>query len=151
MKKTKTDLLAILPLACLALFSTARAELANSGFNRNIRPILSENCFLCHSQDPEHRGGELRLDIREEAMAVRDGIAAIVPGDPKNSEIMKRIVSKDPDMTMPPPDAHMAALKPAQNATLEKWIENGAEYEPHWAFATPHKTETPPRIRWIIS
>lgn len=126
----------ILTGACLA--STKGAP----GFNRDIRPILSENCFLCHGQDPEHRGGDLRLDIREEAVAVRDGIAAIIPGDPKNSEIMKRILSKDPDMSMPPPEAHMAALKPDQIATLEKWIENGAEYEPHWAFATPQKTES---------
>lgn len=126
----------ILTGACFA--STKGAP----GFNRDIRPILSENCFLCHGQDPEHRGGDLRLDIREEAVAVRDGIAAIIPGDPKNSDIMKRILSKDPDMAMPPPDAHMTALKPAQIAILEKWIENGAEYEPHWAFVTPQKAET---------
>ena len=129
-----------LPAACLAAGSAAWA--ASPSFNRDVRPILSENCFLCHGQDPKHRGGELRLDIREEAVAVRDGIAAIVPGDPKSSEIMKRIVSKDPDLMMPPPDAHMAALKPQQIATLEKWIENGAVYEPHWAFVTPRKAET---------
>ena len=129
-----------LPAACLAAGSAAWA--ASPSFNRDVRPILSENCFLCHGQDPKHRGGELRLDIREEAVAVRDGIAAIVPGDPKSSEIMKRILSKDPDLMMPPPDAHMAALKPQQIATLEKWIENGAVYEPHWAFVTPRKAET---------
>jgi hypothetical protein len=112
-------------------------------FNRDIRPILSENCFLCHGQDPEHRGGDLRLDIREEAVAVRDGIAAIVPGDPKNSDIIKRIISKDPDMVMPPPKAHMPAMKPEQLALLEKWIENGAEYQPHWSFVDPKKKETP--------
>ena len=111
-------------------------------FNRDIRPILSENCFLCHGQDPEHRGGDLRLDIREEAVAVRDGIAAIIPGDPKNSDIIRRIISKDPDLVMPPPKAHMASLKPEQLATLEKWIAEGAEYQPHWAFVTPRKSET---------
>jgi hypothetical protein len=111
-------------------------------FNRDIRPILSENCFLCHGQDPEHRGGDLRLDIREEAIAARDEGPAIIPGDPKNSSIIKRIISKDPDMLMPPPKAHMAAMSSEQLATLEKWIENGAEYEPHWAFVTPRKAET---------
>ena len=110
-------------------------------FNRDIRPILSENCFFCHGQDPKHRGGELRLDIREEAIAVREGIAAIVPGDPKKSEILKRILSKDPDLMMPPPDAHISVLKPDQIATLEKWIANGAEYEPHWSFVVPSKVE----------
>jgi len=119
------------------------ASAGTTNFNRDIRPILSENCFLCHGQDPEHRGGDLRLDIREEAVAVRDGIAAIIPGDPKKSEIMRRILSKDPDILMPPPDAHMAALKPEQIATVEKWIADGAEYEAHWAFVTPEKTETP--------
>lgn len=147
MMNLKIGLFTVLPVATLALFAPARAELVDDSsvpnFNQNIRPILSENCFLCHGQDPEHRGGDLRLDIREEAVAVRDGIAAIVPGDPKNSEIMRRIHSKDPDMAMPPPDAHLAALKPEQIATLEKWIENGAEYEPHWAFVPPQKTELP--------
>jgi hypothetical protein len=110
-------------------------------FNRDIRPILSENCFFCHGQDPKHRGGELRLDIREEAIAMRDGVTAIVPGDPGKSEIIKRILSKDPDLMMPPPEAHMSVLKPDQVATLEKWIANGAEYEPHWSFVAPSKAE----------
>ncbi len=115
---------------------------SNSGFNRDIRPILSENCFLCHGQDPEHRGGDLRLDIREDAIAARDDGPAIIPGDPKNSAIIKHIISKDPDLVMPPPKAHMATLKPEQLATLEKWIAEGAEYEAHWAFVPPQKTET---------
>lgn len=112
-------------------------------YNRDIRPILSENCFLCHGQDPEHRGGDLRLDLREYAVAVRDGITAIVPGDPKNSEIIKRIVSKDPDMVMPQPKAHIPPMSAKQLALLEKWIENGAEYQPHWSFVPPAKKETP--------
>ena len=119
------------------------AMAAGPTFNRDIRPILSENCFLCHGQDPAHRGGELRLDVREEATAGREGGAAIVPGDPKASAIIRRILSKDPEQVMPPPEAHLAALKPEQIATLEAWIANGAEYEAHWAFVPPVKA-TPP-------
>jgi hypothetical protein len=116
---------------------------AEPTFNRDIRPILSENCFLCHGQDPAHRGGDLRLDVREEALATRDEGAAIIPGNAKDSAIIRRIHSKDPDVVMPPPDAHLAALAPEQIATLEKWIENGAVYEAHWAFVAPVKTKPP--------
>ena len=140
MDKLNACLFAVLPMATFTLSSSAHAS--SPSFNRDIRPILSENCFLCHGQDPEHRGGDLRLDIREDAIAAREEGPAIIPGDPKNSAIIKRIISKDPDLVMPPPKAHMATLKPEQLATLEKWIENGAEYEPHWAFVTPRKTET---------
>jgi len=120
----------------------ASTSAGGPNFNRDIRPILSENCFLCHSQDPDHRGGDLRLDIREDAIAARDEGPAIIPGDPKNSAIIKRIISKDPDMVMPQPKAHMAKLKPEQLAMLEKWIADGAKYEAHWAFVPPQKTET---------
>jgi hypothetical protein len=112
-------------------------------FNKDIRPILSENCFLCHGQDPEHRGGDLRLDVREEAVAVRDGIAAIVPGNPEKSEIIRRIISKDPDEVMPPPDAHMAAMPSKDIETLKRWIKAGAVYEPHWSFVAPKKSQVP--------
>jgi hypothetical protein len=132
------------PTSSMIWLAFAASALASSpNFNRDIRPILSENCFLCHGQDPEHRGGDLRLDIREEAVAARDEGAAIVPGKPAESAIMKRILSKDPDMVMPPPEAHLTALKQEQIRTLEKWIEAGAEYEPHWAFARPVKAALP--------
>ena len=140
MDKLNACLFAVLPMATFTLSSPAHAS--SPSFNRDIRPILSENCFLCHGQDPEHRGGDLRLDIREDAIAARDEGPAIIPGNPKNSAIIKRIISKDPDIVMPQPKAHMAAMSAAQIAKLEKWIENGAEYEPHWAFVTPRKTET---------
>lgn len=129
--------------ACATIVACAFAHASEPGFNRDIRPILSENCFHCHGQDPKHRGGDLRLDIREDAVALRDGIAAIVPGDPDNSEIIRRILSKDPQMVMPPPDAHMAAMPSAQINTLKRWIKAGAQYEPHWAFVPPRKAEIP--------
>ncbi len=127
--------------ACLGFASLASAS--EPDYNRDVRPILSENCFLCHGQDPEHRGGELRLDIREEAVAERDGGAAIVPGEPTKSALIKRILSKDPDVVMPPPEAHLKALKQEEIDTLTQWIENGAEYQPHWSFVPPVK-KTPP-------
>ncbi|MFK7850249.1 MAG: PSD1 and planctomycete cytochrome C domain-containing protein [Akkermansiaceae bacterium] len=123
-----------------SLFSAASSTASEPNFNRDVRPILSENCFLCHGQDPEHRGGDLRLDIREEAIADRDDGAAIVPGKPEESNIIKRIISTDPDMVMPPPKAHMAVLEPKKIEILKAWIENGAEYEPHWSFVPPAKS-----------
>jgi hypothetical protein len=112
-------------------------------FNKDIRPILSENCFLCHGQDPKHRGGELRLDIREQALANRDGVMAIVPGNPEKSEIIRRILSKDPDDVMPPPEAHMVAMPSKDIDTLKRWIKAGAVYEPHWSFVAPKKSQVP--------
>ncbi len=111
-------------------------------FNRDIRPILSENCFLCHSADPDHRGGDLRLDIREQALAPRDEGPAIVPGKPDQSAMIRRILDPDPDNRMPPPEAHLVALKPEQIETLKTWIANGAVYERHWAFEPPVKAPT---------
>lgn len=112
-------------------------------FNRDVRPILSENCFLCHGQDPEHRGGELRLDIREEAIALRDEGPAIIPGKPEESAMIKRILTKDPDDMMPPEKAHLTPLKPEQIETLKAWIAGGAVYQPHWAFVPPVKADLP--------
>ena len=100
-----------------------QAANTNVDVSRDILPILSQNCFHCHGQDPKHRGGELRLDVREEAVAVRDGSAAIVPGDPEKSDVIRRILSKDPEVVMPPPDAHMPAMSSAQIDTLKRWIK----------------------------
>jgi hypothetical protein len=112
-------------------------------FNKDIRPILSENCFFCHGQDAKDKGGELRLDIREQAVADRDGVFAIVPGNPEKSEIIRRILTKDPDDVMPPPEAHMAAMPSKDIDTLKRWIKAGATYEPHWSFVSPKKSTIP--------
>lgn len=129
-------------LACLTLGPSAWA--GETSFNRDVRPILSENCFLCHGQDPETRGGELRLDIREDAIAAReDDGTAIIPGNPSKSAIMRHITSTDPDMVMPPPESHLPPLKPEQVAVLESWIKGGAKYEKHWSFEPPMKADLP--------
>ena len=110
-------------------------------FNRDIRPILSENCFYCHGQDPNKREADLRLDVRADALE-HD---AFVPGNPEASLLIERIASDDPEMQMPPPKSNRR-LTDQQKALLGKWIAGGAEYLPHWAFATPERPE-PPAVR----
>lgn len=105
-------------------------------FNRDIRPILAENCYYCHGNDPKHRMADLRLDIRDDAIAG----GAIEPGDPELSMIIDRIHSDDADVLMPPPESHKK-LTDAQKETLRQWIVEGAPYEPHWAFVAPAKVE----------
>lgn len=103
-------------------------------FNRDIRPILSDNCFSCHGPDKGHRKGDLRLDIREAAlMPAKSGEVALVPGKPEASELVKRMLSKDTDEVMPPPESHKK-LTSKQMALLQEWIRQGAEYQMHWAY-----------------
>ena len=105
-------------------------------FNRDIRPILSENCFACHGFDAKTREADLRLDTAEGALADLGGYRAIVPGDLEKSEAWQRILSTDPDEIMPPPKSHKT-LSDAQKDTLKRWIEGGAVYEAHWSLETP--------------
>jgi len=103
-------------------------------FNRDIRPLMSDTCFHCHGFDPKSRKGGLRLDIREEALkAGKSGEIAIVPGKPDQSEIIKRIFSKDAEDVMPEKEAHKT-LSAAQKELFRRWVAEGAVYEPHWAY-----------------
>jgi mono/diheme cytochrome c family protein len=124
------------------LASTTQASTTSSTpalrFNRDIRPILSENCFQCHGPDKNHRKGDLRLDVREEALEA----LAWVPGDAARSDAVKRIFSDDPDEQMPPKDSHRT-LSTRQKETLRRWVAEGAAYEPHWAYSAPVRPETP--------
>jgi hypothetical protein len=106
---------------------------AELSFNREVRPILSDKCFACHGFDPKTRKADRRLDTFEGATAEIDGVRAIVPGDVQASEAWLRIVSDDADEVMPPPKSHKK-LTATEKATLRRWIEQGAKYEPHWAF-----------------
>jgi hypothetical protein len=126
------------PALLLALAWSAMAD-AKVSFNREIRPILSEQCFSCHGFDAKHRKADLRLDTREGALADNDGVRAIIPGDPAKSELWKRLLSQDPEEVMPPPEAHKPKLTAKQRETLRRWIEEGAPYEPHWAFTPPQR------------
>ncbi len=109
-------------------------------FNRDIRPILSENCFACHGPDEKKRKGKLRLDQRDVAVAKE----AIVPGHPEKSELVARLDASDPDELMPPPESHKK-LTAAQKKLLRQWIAAGASYEGHWAY-TPVARPTVPVV-----
>jgi cytochrome c553 len=127
---TKTCLIIELVLIC-ALSASAVAEVR---FNRDVRPILSDNCFACHGPDEKQRKARLRLDIREEALKpAESGDAAVVPGEPEQSELTRRIESADSDEVMPPPKSHKQ-LTALQKELLKRWIAEGAKYEAHWAF-----------------
>jgi len=113
-------------------------------FNRDIRPILSENCFACHGPDSANRQAGLRLDIAEQAVAeLESGSRAIVPEDTTASELIARVVSDDPDIVMPPPDAKIGRLTEEEVELLRRWIAEGARYEPHWAFLPAAKPDMP--------
>ena len=110
-------------------------------FNRDIRPILAENCFYCHGQDGNKREADLRLDVREAAVSA----GAIVPGEVGASTLLERIHSTDPDVIMPPPESNRR-LSDDQRALLDRWVREGAAYEPHWAFVPPMRP-TPPLVQ----
>ncbi len=110
---------------------------ADPVFSRDILPLLSDKCLACHGPDDSHREGDLRLDTREGAT-----LHAIVPGDPAQSELMRRLTSQDPDERMPPP-AHHKKLSEEEIQKVNRWIELGAPWGKHWAFEKPIKPEVP--------
>lgn len=113
-------------------------------FNRDIRPILSDKCFSCHGPDAGHREADLRLDQADSALAPLDNGAAIVPLHPEQSLAWQRILSTDPDTVMPPPSSEKS-LSPTEKETIRRWIEEGGEFQMHWAFAplTPPSVPSP--------
>jgi len=120
-------------------------------FNRDVRPILADNCFQCHGPDVKARKAKLRLDQKEGATRDLGGYRAVSPGQPTESELMKRILSDDPEEIMPPPKTKKH-LTHEQKEVLRKWITSGADYRDHWAFVRPEKPEIPeiaygPRVK----
>ena len=115
-------------------------------FNFHIRPILSDKCFKCHGPDVNKRQGQFRLDIPDSAFAPlkeTKGAFALVPGKPEESELYKRISSTDTSYMMPAPESHLSALSDYEIRLFKKWIQQGARYEPHWAFTPPQKAALP--------
>jgi len=111
-------------------------------FARDVLPILSDRCFVCHGPDAGTREAELRLDLREDAVAERGWYRVIAPGAPDESELIARVRGGD-GVDLMPPEGHGEPLTETEVATLERWIEQGAEYEPHWAYEPPTKPAVP--------
>ncbi|HMJ89022.1 MAG TPA: DUF1549 domain-containing protein, partial [Candidatus Acidoferrum sp.] len=112
-------------------------------FNRDIRQILSDNCFACHGPDDKGRKAKLRFDLKEEAFKpAKSGDLAIVPGHPEKSELIHRLTAKDEDDRMPPTKTGKK-LTPAQIDLLTRWIKEGATWQEHWAFQKPKRPVSP--------
>jgi cytochrome c553 len=111
-------------------------------FNRDIRPILSENCFQCHGPDSNKREAELRLDREADAHKDLGGYRAIVAGKPDESEVIVRVLSDDPDEVMPPPKSALK-LTAREKELLRQWIEQGAPWQEHWSFIKPERPVLP--------
>ncbi len=122
----------------MLISSWSLAAAAEIRFNRDIRPILSKNCFQCHGPDRNARQANLRLDREEEAIAA----GAIKPGDPGNSKLAERIHASDPVRLMPPSWSNKK-LSAEQKDLLTRWIKQGAQYEQHWAYIRPERPEVP--------
>ncbi|HYF35307.1 MAG TPA: DUF1553 domain-containing protein [Prosthecobacter sp.] len=120
-------------LALLTLSLPLAASAATIDFSREIRPILSENCFFCHGPDEAKREAGLRLDEEAAAKKDNDGTIAVVPGHPEKSALIDRITTTNPDDVMPPPKLHKT-ITPAQITLLKEWIKQGAKWGNHWSY-----------------
>jgi len=134
-------------ISCFSFEGGSKADLPDLvSYNFHIRPILSDKCFACHGPDANKRAANLRLDMAEYAFAPlteTKGAFALVAGKPEESELYKRIISKDTAYLMPSPESHLGALSENEIALIKKWIQQGAKYEKHWAFMSPQKKSLP--------
>jgi mono/diheme cytochrome c family protein len=129
---------------CVLAAVVARADDAPVDFSRDVKPILSQNCFACHGPDEASREAGLRLDRADSALAVLDsGATAIVPGQPEASELIARITADDPSLRMPPASTGHV-LTDAQIARLRQWIASGGTYDDHWSFRPVGNPQPPP-------
>src|SRR6202012_1376330 len=107
------------------------------------RPILSNNCFLCHGPDKTHRKAGLRLDVDTDVYADRgEGVRILVPGRPMESDLYVRMIAHEPGKKMPPAKANKT-VSPKELAVIKTWIEQGAKYEKHWSLIAPTRPELP--------
>lgn len=143
--KLRSELTAF-TLAMLCYCGQLQAQDGPIVYNRDIRPILADNCFACHGPDSASRKGDLRLDRPDAAASMK----AIIAGKPGESGVIHRIMSKDPEEVMPPP-ATKKVLTARQKELLHKWIATGAEYQPHWSFIPPVRPAVPKvkNAQWV--
>lgn len=135
------------PPTNFAVVTPTRSETGKISFNRDVRPIFSENCYSCHGPDANTRKAELRLDIEANAFRPHGEFeAAIIRGDPANSPVYNRITSTKKSEIMPPIDSHKSLTVDEKNI-IKEWIAQGAEWEGHWAFIKPEQP-APPQTDW---
>src|SRR5438270_875677 len=142
MKQFAVLLLVTTLFSTVSVAAPASAPARKVDFNRDIRPILSDNCYACHGPDKNQRKAELRLDTKDGLFGVRDDTYPIVPGKPDDSVLLMRITSDDPDYRMPHKKSNKH-LTDQQIATIKRWIEEGAEWKGHWAYIPPQATTLP--------
>ena len=130
--------LAIAFLALLPAIGSAQPLPAKIDFNRDVRPILSNNCFSCHGPDEKVRKAKLRLDTHEGAIA-----ASVVPGKPDASELITRLTATPDDASIMPPAKTGKKLTPREVDILKQWVKEGANYSTHWAYVPPKRPEVP--------
>ncbi|MEB2775524.1 PSD1 and planctomycete cytochrome C domain-containing protein [Algoriphagus sp. D3-2-R+10] len=160
---TPSQILRLLTLSCfgLAIYSCnpkqpndiQLSEVEQISYNFHIRPILSDKCFACHGPDANKRESELRLDTETGAYAAlkeNPNQFVIKPGNLEESTVYHRITSEDPGELMPPPESNLA-LSETEIQLIKKWIEEGAKYEPHWAFVKAGKSKLPEETDWTIN
>ncbi len=136
-------------MLCFGLASACGASPAQQlQYNRDIRPILSDRCFKCHGPDKGSRKAGLRLDVPEEAFALREKShgRAIVPGKPDQSLVCQKIFATNPDDAMPPAGSNLA-LTPQEKERIRRWILEGARYQPHWAYLPLPRSTAVPEVR----
>ena len=124
---------------------SAESVAAKVDFGRDVLPILSQNCLQCHGPDEEQRQADLRLDTSAGARSDLGGYSAVVPNNAGQSVLIERVTSSNPDLVMPPPDSGKKRLSDAQVLALRQWLDEGAEYQQHWAFR-PIANPSPPEV-----
>ncbi|QDV59378.1 DUF1553 domain-containing protein [Rosistilla oblonga] len=139
----------LLSLACISSTVSVAQELKRDvDFDLDIKPLLSDRCYVCHGPDAAQRSTDLRLDTREGLFAAIDGVFAeqtITPGDPAASELFARITSDDEDLVMPPPDSNLH-LTAEEVALIRTWIQQGAPWKGHWSFEPIQSQTIPPPL-----
>ncbi len=129
------------------IFQPGASAQKSIAFDREVRPIFSDNCFTCHGPDDKQRKAKLRFDTKEGAFA-KSGV--IVPGNANASRLLQRIISTDPNEVMPPPSSGHK-LSPQQIETIRRWVDEGAKWNEHWAFVVPQRPTIPDvkDITWV--
>lgn len=135
----------VVPAVCAAACFSVRvsgAEPARVDFTRHVQPLLADRCFTCHGPDEGTREADLRLDLRSSVFDRQHGEPLIVPGNAEGSLLAQRISSMDPDVRMPPPNAPRQ-LNSREIELIRRWIDQGADWQEHWAFIVPQRPAVP--------